>query len=447
MAQMNAVNEAIHPNRPPAVALADSYRVYVLAIIWIVLLLRFVDLQIISVLLESIRKEFAVTDTQLGLLSGLAFSVFYGLLGLPVAWAADRYSRRNIITIAVGLWSLMTAMCGLATSFASLFLARVGVGVGEAGGTAPTYSLISDYFPPNRRATAFAILNCAVPVGVFCGFLVGGYVGAKYGWRAAFVAVGLPGVLLALLVRLTIREPRRGFSDPVLADSAVPPLKDTLKYLLSMRSYRHFVWGSSIFTMGAMGSGIWIPSFFIRVHGMAPAEIAPWLACIYGGGGLIGALAGGWLADRAVERTGDKRWYAWLSGLSTIAILPFSFFVYLWPNPIQALLVHVGTAFLMHAWMGPLYGTIQGLAGVKRRAMAAAVNMLTINLVAYGMGPLLVGVASDYFNARFGDESLRYSILAIVVFAYTWAGVHFLLAAKTLRQDLELAAADSNPPR
>jgi predicted MFS family arabinose efflux permease len=440
MASSNTADVSTSTAPPlPALRVVDAYRAYVLGLIWIVLMLRFVDLQIISVLLEGIRAEFLLTDTQLGLLTGFAFAVFYGALGIPVAWLADRYNRRNIIAAAVGLWSLMTAVCGAATSFMSLFLARVGVGVGEAGGTAPTYSLICDYFPRKRRATIFAALNCSIPVGVFVGFLVGGYVGATYGWRAAFMAVGIPGVLVALLVYFTVKEPPRGLSEQAPALAKPPPFRETLGYLMRLRSYRHFVLASSIFTMGAMGSGIWIPSFFIRVHGMSAAEVGIWLACIYGGGGLIGALAGGYFADRAVERTGDQRWYAWLGAFTTISILPFSLFVYLWPNPTQALLVHIGTTLLMHAWMGPLYGTIQTLAGVQRRAMAAAINMLTINLIAYSMGPLLVGMASDFLTPQLGSESLRYSILAVVALAYTWAGLHFLLAARTLRHDLKLA--------
>jgi MFS family permease len=432
------------PIAPPAAAVpaVDAYRAYVLALIWVVLLLRFIDLQIISVLLESIKKEFAVSDTQLGLLTGFAFSVLYGLLGVPVAWLADRSNRSNIITVALALWSLMTALCGLATSFATLFLARVGVGVGEAGGTAPAYSLISDYFSAKRRATVFAILNSAVPVGVFAGFLVGGVVSTHFGWRAAFVAVGLPGILLALLVRLTLREPTRGRLEKSGAVVTAVPLSDALRHLLKVRSYRHFVLGSSIFTMGAMGSGIWIASFFVRVHGMPIGEVATWLAWIYGAGGLAGALLGGMLADRLVDRTGDRRWYAWLPAISTFSILPFAFFVYLWPHPTQALLAHIGTTFLMHFWMGPLYGTVQGLAGVKRRAMAAAINMLAVNLIAYAMGPLLVGLASDFFSARLGNESLRYSILSVVVAAYAWAGLHFLLAGRTLHQDLHGAETE-----
>ena len=423
-----------------AFRVSRGYLNYVVAVLWVVMLLRFVDLQIVAVLLESIRREFEVSDTLLGLMTGSAFAIFYGTLGVPIAWLADRYNRRNIIVAAVGLWSAMTALCGLAGSFTSLFIARMGVGVGEAGGQPPAYSLVSDYVPPEKRSSVFAILNSAVPFGVFCGFIIGGWVNQHYGWRAAFMVVGLPGVLIALLIWLTVREPPRGLSDN-RTNVAPVPLGESLGYLWRTRSYRHLVLATTIFTLGAIGSGIWIPSFFVRVHGMANAEVAVWLAFIYGGGGVLGAMLGGYLADRLVARNNDKRWYAWLSAIAAAAILPFSFFVYLWPDPVTALLVHIGTTILMHSWMGPAYGTVQSIAGLPRRAMAAAVNGFAVNLLALGLGPLIVGAASDYFNARFGENSLRYSILAVVVVCYSWAALHFCLASRTLRQDL--AAADA----
>ena len=423
-----------------AFRVSRDYLNYVVAVLWVVMLLRFVDLQIVAVLLESIRREFEVSDTLLGLMTGSAFAIFYGTLGVPIAWLADRYNRRNIIVAAVGLWSAMTALCGLAGSFTSLFIARMGVGVGEAGGQPPAYSLVSDYVPPEKRSSVFAILNSAVPFGVFCGFIIGGWVNLHYGWRAAFMVVGLPGVLIALLIWLTVREPPRGLSDN-RTNVAPVPLGESLSYLWRTRSYRHLVLATTIFTLGAIGSGIWIPSFFVRVHGMANAEVAVWLAFIYGGGGVLGAMLGGYLADRLVARNNDKRWYAWLSAIAAAAILPFSFFVYLWPDPVTALLVHIGTTILMHSWMGPAYGTVQSIAGLPRRAMAAAVNGFAVNLLALGLGPLIVGAASDYFNARFGENSLRYSILAVVVVCYSWAALHFFLASRTLRQDL--AAADA----
>lgn len=420
--------------------ISNAYRSYVIAVIWLVMLLRFVDLQIIAVLLESIRAEFRVSDTQLGLLSGFAFALFYGTLGIPIAWLADRYNRRNIIAAAVGLWSAMTAVCGLAQSFLALLLARVGVGVGEAGGAPPSYSLISDYVRPEKRGTVFALLNSSVPVGLFIGFLVGGWVNEYHGWRAAFMVVGLPGIAMALLVRFTLREPPRGHSEQRTA-GAPSPLSETLRYLWSVRAYRHLVLATSIFTLGAYGTGIWVPSFFVRVHGMNGGEVATWLAFIYGSGGALGVVLGGVLADRLAAARGDRRWYVWLPAIASVSIMPFSFLVYLWPDAYQAMLLQLGTTTLMYSWMGPAYGTVQSLAGVERRAMAAAINMLVVNLISLGLGPLIVGVASDYFNAHFGTESLRYSILTLAVVAFTWAGVHFHLAARTLREDLARAEA------
>jgi len=440
MAHSDGTSASVAPvSAASTFTVTPAYRVYVISILWVVMLLRFVDLQIIAVLLEPIRREFQVDDTYLGLLTGFAFAIFYGTLGIPIAWLADRSNRRNIIAAALGLWSAMTAVCGMATSFATLFLARVGVGVGEAGGQPPAYSLVADYVPREKRSSVFAILNSAVPVGVFVGFILGGWVSELYGWRAAFLVVGVPGVLLAVLIRFTLREPPRGFSEQRSGIIQPEPVLESFKRLWSVRAYRHLVLATSIFTMGAIGSGIWIPSFFVRVHGMNVAEVGTWLAFIYGGGGLVGTTLGGFLADRLAVRRNDVRWPMWLSAIASAAILPFSFFVYLWHDPITALIVHIGTTTLMHCWMGPAYGMVQSLAGTKRRAMAAAINGLAVNLLALGLGPLIVGAASDYFSTRFGESSLRYSILPVVVITYSWAALHFFLASRTLKEDLARA--------
>jgi MFS family permease len=422
-------------------SLTGPYPYYVVAVIWLVMLLRLVDLQIIAVLLEPIRTEFKLSDTTLGLLSGTAFAFFYGTLGIPMAWVADRYNRRNLIAACLLLWSATTALCGMAGSAIALFFGRLGTGLGEAGGIPPSYSLTSDYFPAARRASIIAILNSAVPAGVFASYLIGGYINERLGWRATFISVGIFGALVALLVKLTVREPARGIQDGLRRDTRVPAVMETVAFLWRIRSYRHFVLASTLLTLGAMGSGIWIAAFFIRVHGMPPREVATALAFVYGIGGVAGATLGGILCDRVVRKTGDARWYGWFSGAVSAAILPLAFFVYLWPNPITALLVQTGTAFLMHSWMGPCYGTIQSLVGASQRAMAAAVNLLVVNLLAIGLGPLIVGAVSDFMNARFAGESLRYSILAVVVVAYGWAAVHFILAARSLREDLASAKA------
>ncbi len=423
----------------PRADFSEAYKFYVVGVIWLVLLFRVVDLQIVAVLLESIRAEFRVSDTQLGLLSGTAFALFYATLGLPIAWLADRYNRRTIIAACLALWSGMTALCGTASSFPALFLSRVGVGVGEAGGVPPSYSLISDYFPASRRSTILAVLNCATPMGVFAGFIIGGYINVRLGWRATLVILGAAGLIVALIVRLTLREPVRGGSD---GRAAAPPpaLWQTVRELWRVRSYRHLVLATSIATLGSVGSGIWLPSFFIRLHHMAPLEVSTWLAFIYGGGGLVGALLGGRIADRLARRSGDRRWQAWACAIGTAGVVPFSFFVFLWSNPITALLVHIGTTVMLHSWLGPAYASVQSLVPANRRAMAAAINMLVVNLLALGLGPLLVGAASDWFQVRFGADSLRYSILTLLTVSFTWATLHFLLAARRLDQDLESAA-------
>jgi predicted MFS family arabinose efflux permease len=417
---------------------SKAYSYFVVAVIWVVMLLRFVDIQIISVLLDSIRKEFHVSDTKLGLLGGTAFALFYGALGVPIAWLADRYNRRNIIAICLAMWSAMTALCGVAPTFLWLFVARLGVGFGEAGGIPPSYSLISNYFPSERRSTVFAILNSAVPAGVFSGYLIGGYINANWGWRATLWIIGSAGVLIALLVRFSLREPTR-------EESSLQPMSptessgQTLRYLWNIRSYRHLVAASSIFTLGSVGSGTWIASFFMRVHHMRPLEVTTMLAFVYGGGGLFGVLLGGAITNRVANSTGDGRWQAWLPALSTAAILPFLFVVYLAPNPGTASVALIGTTLLMYCWMGPTYATIQSLVGSNRRAMAASVNLLAVNVLALGFGPLIVGIMSDLFNTRAGGEALRYSILTLCVVTYAWASVHFFLAGRTLRKELPQA--------
>lgn len=418
---------------------SHAYGNYVLALLLVVGIVNFLDRQILAVLLESIKREFGFTDTQLGLLGGVAFGIFYATLGIPIARLADVYNRRNIISIAVGLWSFMTALCGTAAGFLSLFLFRVGVGVGEAGGLPPSNSLISDYFPPERRGAALAVFGMHIPLGVLVGFLVGGWLNEFFGWRVTFLAVGIPGVFLALLVGLTLREPPRGHSENLLHTGPTPSLTATIRYFWSRPACRHLPFAAALYALSAWGSGIWLPSYFIRVHGMSVGEAGTWLAFVYGLGGAAGSLLGGYLADRIAMATRDARWYMWISGAAVWVGIPFVFPVYLWSTPVPALLILVVPTLFGHMYLGPTLAMVQGLAGLRRRAVASALYYFVVNLIALGLGPLMVGMASDAFNARYGVDALRYSILAVVVVANTWAGMHFFLAGKTLREDLAAA--------
>lgn len=403
---------------------------YVLGLLWCVALLRFVDMQILAVLLEPIRGEFQLNDTQLALLGGLAFALFYGVLGLPVAWLADRFDRRAIIAAAVTLWSLMTALCGFATSFAALFLARIGVGIGEAGAYPPSTALLADYFPPQQRGRACAILASAIPAGVFVGFLVGGTVSTAWGWRAALMVVGLPGILLGLLTLLTVREPARGSFDDAHANRTAPPFRACLRSLLREPAYMHIVLGACLFTLGATGSGIWIASYFIRHHGFSGAQIGLWLALLYGGGGMCGALAGGWLGQRCGRHAGDPAGFARLCCWSLLATLPFVPFVFLNASAQAALLLHLPIVVLMHMNTGPVLTLIQQCAGPARRAVAHAVSVLVSNVIALPLGPLLVGMFSDWFTPVLGTRALGIAIAGLLLLAWSWSAWHFRQAAR-----------------
>ena len=433
----------LNGSRPGAGAfrVADGYRYYVVGLLMTVGVCSWVDRQIFSVLLQSIKLEFSFTDTQLGLLGGVAFGLFYASVGLPVAWLADRFNRRNIIAISLTLWSVMTALCAAATGFWSLFFARMGVGIGEAGGSPPAQSIVSDYFPPERRAFALGVLFMFIPLGFVTTFLVGGWVNEFFGWRTAFLVLGLPGVALAVILRLSLREPPRGHSENRTQVGPPPTLLATLRYFLSRPSLRHFPLGGAIHGVGAWAAGVWTLPYFMRVHGMSSGEVGTWFAIIFGIAGSAGTFLGGHIADRIVRRTGDARWYAWFSSAVLLCSMPFQFFVYLWPTPTPALLMLFIPMFIMHMFLGPVTGTIQNLGGVRRRAMAAAFYLFLANLIAMTCGPLIVGVVSDHFQAQYGDDALRYGILIPVVVTSVWAAMHFFLAARTLREDLAAANA------
>jgi len=421
--------------------LRTFYPWYVLGILWLVALFRFIDLQILAVLLEPIKAEFLLSDTQLALLGGFAFAVFYGGLGLPIAWLADRYSRKTIIALAISLWSVMTCLCGQASSFASLFIARMGVGVGEAGAYPPSTALLADYFPPWQRSRVFAVLASAIPCGVFCGFLIGGTASQWWGWRTAFQIVGLPGILLGLVVYCTVRDPVRGQLDTNMSQTD-SDWQSTMRLLWQNPNYRWLVAGACLYTMGAYGSGVWLPAYFIRHHGFNAAEIGVWMAGLYGGGGLLGTLGGGWLATR-LQSKGVADGNCWVSGYSLLLALPLLPMVLLWEDPVAALIVHGGVTILMHMNIGPVLAQIQQLAAPHQRAMAQAISVLVSNLLALSLGPLAVGMFSDYAGNRFGSSTLGIGILLLLLVCWLAAAQCFHRAARqapTLIQGLRVAS-------
>jgi predicted MFS family arabinose efflux permease len=432
------VSEPAHsPEFPvtPELGSSRGYARYALALLLVVYVFNFVDRTILTILLEDIKTELELSDTYLGFLSGIAFALFYTVAGIPIARWADRGSRRTIIALACLVWSGMTAVTGLARNFGELALARVGVGVGEAGCSPPAHSLISDYFPPERRATALSIYALGIPIGAAFGNLVGGWLGAEIGWRRTFFVVGLAGVAVALLVRLTLREPVRGASEGATAvPQSTDSIADVVRFMLGQRSFVHMSIGAALHALYGYGAGAFIPSFMRRVHDFPLVELGVWLFVIGITTGALGTYMGGATSDWLSSR--DRRWYMWVPALATAVGIPFAFLFYLWPDGRTALLLSVPGSIVAGMWLGPTFAMTQTLVRVRMRAMASAVLLFIINLIGMGLGPQIVGVVSDLLQPSLGDESIRYAILGVVATCASWSTLHYLLAARTLRQDL-----------
>jgi predicted MFS family arabinose efflux permease len=406
-----------------------------LGILLVVYVFNFIDRTILSILLEPIKEEFQVSDTYLGFLSGIAFALFYTVVGIPVARWADRGSRRTIIALALFLWSGMTAVTGLARTFAHLAIARVGVGIGEAGCSPPAHSLISDLFPPERRATALSIYALGIPIGGGIGFLAGGWLNEMFDWRTAFMAVGVPGVVLAVIVRLTLPEPPRGVYDPpARPGDSDHSVRDVLAFLWSLRAFRHIAMGAALHAFYGYGASAFIASFFVRIHGLETGEIGTWLAAIGFTGGVAGTYLGGFVSDRLGTR--DERWYTWVPALATLVFIPFAFLLYLWPDARAALVMWLPGAILGGMYLGPTFAMTQGLVRPEMRALASAILLFIINIIGLGLGPQGVGILSDLLAPAFAGQSLRYALLITVVGFAAWSVVHYALASVTLRDDL-----------
>ena len=419
---------------------STRYRTYVLSMLVVVYVFNFLDRQIVTILAEPIKLDLGLNDTQIGLMTGLAFALFYTILGVPIARLADRANRVSIISAALVIWSGMTVLCGQAQNFAQMLAARIGVGVGEAGCTPPAHSLIADYYPPEQRASALSIYALGIPLGSILGLLAGGWIAEFYGWRMAFLIVGIPGVLLAVLFKMTVREPLRGLSDPAgsAAAAAQPPLGTTIATLLRNKTIVHIAMGGALTSFVGYGLGQLLPAYFIRIHEMGIAETATYFGLVVGVASAIGTFLGGTIADRIGQE--DKRRYMWLPAVGVLVAFPFYLAAMLVDQPYLAIAILVVPSLLNSLWLGPAFGTIQNLAPTPMRAMASAILLFVLNIIGLGFGPFLVGVLSDLLSGVAGEQSLRYAII-IATAAYFWAGAHFLLAARTIRADLEKASA------
>ena len=412
---------------------SPAARQYALGVLVVVYTFNFIDRQILSILLEPIKAELGLSDSALGLLTGFAFALFYATLGIPIARYADKGNRRNLIALALAIWSAMTALSGVAQNFWQLLAARIGVGVGEAGCSPPAHSMISDYFPAEKRATALGIYSLGIPVGILFGFLAGGWLNEFFGWRVAFFVVGVPGLLLAVLVRLSLREPTRGMAEGRKDSADQPSIKETFRFLWSKRSFRHLAFGGALTAFVGYGVVTWVPSFLIRSHGMETGEVGTYLGLILGIPGGIGIALGGWMADRYGSK--DTRWYLWVVSVALLAGMPFTFGVYLSDSAMWALLALMVPVMVGNFYQATTFSQTQGLVTLRMRSVAAAVLLFILNIIGLGAGPQAVGILSDALAPSYGNESLRYSLL-IFSFVNVWSAYHYYVAGKYLQDDL-----------
>lgn len=423
------------------------YRYVVLAMLILVYTLNFLDRQILGILAKPIKEEFGLTDGQFGLMSGAAFALLYTTLAIPIAWLADRFSRVWIMTTALTLWSGFTALCGFAGGFSALFLARMGVGIGEAGGVAPAYSMLADYFPKHQRARALAAYAFGIPLGTAAGTLVGGLLAVHFGWRTAFIVVGIIGVMLAPIFRLVVRDPRRGGADMAVGDTTTvqapaAPLGEVIGVLARKPSFWLLSFGAASSSVCGYGVALWLPSFFMRSLGLTLRETAWYYSGIAFFGGLMGIWLGGAVADRLGAKS--KAGYpltpavaflisvpcfllamnsgSLVGNLGGGASLALAFAIFLIPTGLNL------------AWLGPITAAVQHLAPAPMRTTASALFLLINNLLGIAVGTYYFGLVSDLLKPTFGQESLRWSIYTGMGF-YLVAALLFFLASRRLAKD------------
>lgn len=417
---------------------SNKTRRYVLFMLAMAYALNFIDRQILVIVQEPLKAEMGLSDTQLGWLSGFAFAVVYITAGIPIAYLADRKNRRNIIGAAVMVWSGMTAVSGLAQNFTQLLLARIGVGIGEAGGSPPAHSMISDYYPPTERSTALAIYSSGLHFGIFLGFLLGAVISEALGWRAAFMAVGLPGILFALIFVLTVREPVRGRWETQEAAAYTPTLRETLNLLIRFKTFWYIAMGCGLTAFAGYGGGNFAPSFLQRSHGMSLGDAGLVMAFVAGGSGLIGTLLGGKLGDLLGPR--DVRWYVWIPMIAGFIALPLSFPYLLLDDTRVVVVLLFFVSMAINTYLGPCLTICHGLVPPSMRALTSAVLFFVLNLVGLGMGPLTAGILSDYFTGIYGEDGLRYAILVVAMIA--GLGVFmFFMASRSLKDDMAAGEA------
>lgn len=410
------------------------YRNYVLFLLMVVYIFNFIDRQILVILQESIKEELGLSDKQLGLLSGFTFAIFYVVCGIPIARLADRYNRVNIVSASIAVWSAMTAVSGFVGNFVHLLAARIGVGIGEAGASPPSHSIISDYFPHGERGRALSFYSMGIYIGILVGFLLGGWINQFFGWRIAFLVVGLPGILMAVIVKMTLREPPRGQMDD--GDHVNAPsthIVADLKWLWGLKSFRYAALAAGFNAFLGYGSLNFMPSFAVRIYEVPIGVVGTWLALIAGLAGAAGVYAGGYLSDHLGKR--DDRWAYWVPGISTLAAGALALPMMLSGDQYVMWSIYIFVALSQSMFLGPTIAMAHALVGPRYRALSSSVLFFVLNIIGLGFGPLTVGAISDALAPSLGVNSIRWAIMSTSLAAFIGAGFYFN-AARYVRGDL-----------
>ena len=410
-------------------------RYYVLLILTLVYAFNHVDRQVLVILLEPIRGDLKLEDWHLGLLSGLGFAAVYATVGIPVAIWADRGVRRDIVALSLAVWSMMTVLSGLAQNYWHLMLARMGVGLGEAGGTPPATSMIADLYPPSQRATALGVYTLGIGLGILAGFPLGGYIYELYGWRAAFFVAGAPGLVLALIVWLTVKEPKRGVSEA--RDATVKPgIKKTFAFMLSQPSFLWLLAGCMLICVSANAFLAWTSPLLMRTYHVSVGQVSLALGLLVGGLGGLGAILIGMICDHLSKR--DLRWRPWIILVCAIVALPFAWSFLHAPTIEAAYMFNAVPSFVGLIYASIAYTAAQELVGVSMRATASAFTLFCLTLLGIGGGPTLVGFLSSYFASEGPANSLRKALEIILLFNAASVGCLFM-SSFTYRHDAERA--------
>jgi len=401
-----------------------AYRRYVLFVLTGVYAFNFIDRQVLVILQEPIKADLGLSDTQLGLLTGLAFAALYVIMGLPLARYADKNNRKNIVSVSLVVWSAMTALSGMAQNFTHLLLARIGVGIGEAGGSPPAHSIISDYYEPKRRATALSIYSTGVYVGIGLGFIIGGVIAKAYGWRVALYALGIPGILYAILVYFTVKEPIKGLTDKNTTEKKDLSLAEVVRFLFKKKTFVFIAFGSGFCAFVNYGVGNWLPPFLSRIYGMSIDKIGITLgliAAIFGG---VGTFSGGYLTDKFQKR--GIKWYCWIPAIAIITNMLPALYVFFGENLNLVIVMISVSYFLSSIYLGTTIAIAHSLVPAEMRAFTSAVLFFILNAIGLGLGPLVIGLLSDYLEPTLGSEALRWAFTITFAAAILAASLYYL---------------------